>query len=185
MNCRAIPSAENHNSYNGHYMTVGRNAERVVMEWLKNRPSIVGIDDLRNLRAMQEADVDMSIRLYDGRVALAEIKSDWWLGVSGKIIFEILRLNHTCTTDSSCVLGWSARSPAKWLLFYAPQVKAIYKISFDDYRSAMQRFTQEEEPHKHIVTVRTDRIKTTLNLLIPEKYMAEGLKIYRIRSNNT
>lgn len=25
----------------------------------------------------------------------------------------------------------------------------------------------------------------TLNLLIPEKYMAEGLKIYRIRSNNT
>lgn len=179
--CRAAPSQDLQRSYSGHYMDAGRNAEMIVMKWLRQRPSIIGIDDLRNLKAMREADVDASVRLYDGRIALVEIKSDWHLGVSGNILFEVLRINHTCSSEASCTLGWSARSPAKWLLFYAPQIDAIYMITFNDYRKGMQKFTRDVEPNKHIITVRTDAIKTTLNLLIPETYI-QGLKVYEINN---
>lgn len=61
-------------------MAVGRNAEAIILEWLNNHPGIIGVEDLRQLRQMREADVDVSITLFDGRVALAEIKSDWHLG---------------------------------------------------------------------------------------------------------
>lgn len=166
MSCRALPSSNNDRSYNGHYMAAGRNAETIVLSWLKEMPGVIGIEDLRNLRQMREADVDCSLTLYDGRVALAEIKSDWHLGVSGNVIFEVLRINHTCRTDRSCVLGWSARSPAQYVLFYAPQINSIYKISFDDYRAGMQVVTQKNNPV--VKVVRTDKIKTTINLMIPE-----------------
>jgi len=164
-----LPSANNKRSYNGHYMAVGRNAEAIILEWLNNHPGIIGVEDLRQLRQMREADVDVSITLFDGRVALAEIKSDWHLGISGNVLFEVLRINHTCETSRSCTLGWSARSPAKWVLFYAPQIDSIYRISFHDYRKGMQVYSTDNEPKTHVV--RTDNIKTTLNLLIPERYI--------------
>ena len=165
MNCE--PGASNERSYSGHYMEAGRKAEEIVMKWLSSHPHIISVSDLRELRPMREADVDVSLCLYDGRVALAEIKSDYHLGKSGNVIFEVLRINHTCGTDHSCTLGWSARSPATWLLFYAPQVASIYRISFSDYRKGMQEATREEPK---INIVRTDRIKTTINILIPERY---------------
>ena len=179
MNCRAIPSVENGRSYNGHYMAVGRNAEEIVMEWLTEHPSIVGVEDLRSLRPMREADVDISICLYDGRVALAEIKSDYHLGKTENVLFEVLRINHTCGHDHAVTLGWSARSPAKWVLFYAPQVNSIYTLSFSEYRKAAQAFTKDCEPTKHLITTRTDEIKTTINLLIPQRYFS-GMKIYKL-----
>lgn len=169
MNFRAVPSSDNQRSYNGHYMDVGRNAEELVMSWLSKFPKVIGVEDLRSLRQMREADVDVSVSLYDGRVALAEIKSDYHLGVSGNVLFEILRLNHTCETSRACTLGWSARSPATWVLFYAPQVKRIYRIAFSEYRSGLQAYTKEKDPK--VIITRTDNIKTTVNILIPEHYI--------------
>jgi len=127
MNGRALPGAIAQRSYSGHYMKVGQEAETRIMEWLTGNPHILKIDDLRQFRALREADVDTSIHLTDGRIVLAEIKSDWHLGTSGNVLFEILRINHTAQTDRCVTLGWSARSPAKWLLYYAPQFKSVYQ----------------------------------------------------------
>ena len=170
--CRT--GADQDRSYNGHYMEAGKKAEVIIMQWLEDNPQVVGVEDLRSLRQMREADVDVSLCLYDGRIALAEIKSDWHLGVSGNVLFEVLRINHTCNPEHSCTLGWSARSPARWLLFYAPQMESIYRLTFAEYRNGMQRATQDKDPI--IRVVRTDRIKTTINLLIPEKYFPSMLK---------
>ena len=176
---RAVPSRENERSYNGHYMRAGKAAEKIVMEWLYDRPEIIGVEDLRALRQMREADVDVSISLYDGRIALAEIKSDWHLGISGNLLFEVLRINHTCQPDRSCTLGWSSKSPATWLLFYAPQVQIIYRIPFNEYRIGFQRYTRENNFTARIT--RTDAIKTTVNVLIPEKYF-NGIDVYKIHA---
>jgi hypothetical protein len=153
-------------------MKVGMHAEEIVMAWLNEHPQVLGVEDLRSLRPMREADVDVSLQLYDGRVVLAEIKSDYHLGVSGNVLFEVLRINHTCPPGNACTLGWSARSPATWLLFYAPQVRIVYRILFQDYRQVVQEFTRTNHPKFNVV--RTDNIKTTVNILIPEKHF-QGL----------
>jgi len=138
---RAVPSSGRERSYASDYMRLGRLAEDIVMRFLKRHPDVIGINDLRELSLMQEADVDVSIRLAGGRVTLAEIKYDSYPGDSGNVLFELLRINHTCVPDRMATLGWAVRSPATRLLCYAPANKSIYRGRLDELRRRAQRFT--------------------------------------------
>lgn len=169
---RALPSENNRRSYNGHYHDVGKYAEELVLPWLKSHPDVLSVDDLRDLRPMQKADVDAILYTRDGLVALVEIKSDYHLGASGNILFEVLRINHTAPSDFCCALGWSARSPAKWLAIYAPQTECVWLASFEDYRDCFQTYTKNQRDKTRVIWVNTDSIKSTLNILIP--YTAMG-----------
>jgi len=169
---RARPQNSCERSYNGHYMKAGQAAEARVLGWLEVHSGVIGVEDLRGLRQMREADVDCSVQLVDGRMVLAEIKSDWHLGVSGNVLFETLRINHTAPPDRAVTLGWSARTPARWILYYAPQKDCIYQISTDDLRSGLQAYTSELRSRSRLSYVETDRIKSTVNVLIPERFVA-------------
>ena len=92
---RVLTGSGKERSYNGDYMERGKNAELIVLKWLADNSTVIGVEDLRTLRVMREADVDCSVKLMDGRIVLAEIKSDWHLGKSGNMLFEVLRINHT------------------------------------------------------------------------------------------
>jgi hypothetical protein len=175
-NGQVVTGTNKARSYDGDYMAVGKKGEEVVMAWLASRPYVIGVDDLRQLRVMREADVDCSFSLSDGRVALAEIKTDQHLGKSGNILFEILRVNHTAPTDRAGVLGWSLRSPATWLLYYAPAVAMIYQLRFADFRAGFQRYTAVARERSRQIWVNTDQIKSTLNVLVPESYFPTLLK---------
>jgi hypothetical protein len=179
----SIPSADRPRDYDGGYMAVGRQAEKAVMQFLREQPYVLGLDDLRSLRAMREADVDCSVQLYDGRVFLAEIKSDRHLGVSGNVLFEVLRINHTAPAEKACVLGWSARSPATHFLIYAPSVEKIYHCRANDFRQCFQRYSKNHRKRMNISIVPTDCLKTTINVLIPWDYCQDVFYVHRCKTN--
>ena len=166
-----VPSAERERSYSGGYMKAGKEAEEIVLAWLLERPWVVGVEDLRSYRVMREADVDCGIRLADGRITLAEIKSDRHLGTTDNFVFESLRINHTAPPDRSITLGWSARTPAKNILYYAPTFKKLHAIETDEFRRAMQGYTAEARKKTNINYVETDNIKSTVNILIPSRFV--------------
>jgi len=176
---RAVPTGETKTrSYNGDYMKAGRKAEEIVLGFLRERPEIVGVEDLRELRVMHEADVDCALYTRDGRVPLAEIKSDVYLGNSGNVLFEILRINHTCVPEKAGALGWSLRSPATYFFYYAPTPNKIYQCRADDLRGAFQRYTREERAGANPRWINTDSIKSTLVVLIPWDYCKGIFTIY-------
>lgn len=154
-------------SYNGDYMDIGKQGEEIVIAWLEKRPEILDITDFRDIRAVHEADVDVGLRLYKGPVCLVEIKTDTHLGKSPNVLTEVLRINHYANSKYAGYLGWSLRSPAEHLLFYAPNRKppAIYRTTFARYRGVLQLYSKTEEVT--FTTVRTDETKTTYNILIP------------------
>lgn len=162
------PSINRDRSYSGDYMSLGKRGEEVVIEWLKNRPEVISHDDLRELRPMQKADVDFAIYSVDGRVALLEVKTCRHLGKSGNVLFEVLRINHTCDPVHSLGLGWSGRSPATYIAYYAISVEQIWIASFNDFRKCFQEYTCKARKNIRFDVVPTDRIKTTVNILIPE-----------------
>jgi hypothetical protein len=168
---RAIPSALNGRSYEGHYHDVGKVAEERVIAFFKGQPSVLGVDDLRNLRPMQKADVDAIIYSRDGTVALVEIKSDYHLGMSGNILFEVLRINHTAPVEKAIVLGWSQRSPAKWLAVYAPQLEQVWIARFDKYRRCFQEYTRAKREATRVKWINTDEIKSTWAVMVPVSAM--------------
>lgn len=165
------PGANRERSYDGDYMEAGRKAEDIIMDWLRRQPWVLDLDDLTGLRPMRQADVDCHFSLTDGRSTLAEIKSDKHLGTSKNYLFEVLRINHTAPPDKAVTLGWSARSPAKWLLYWAPNKKEIHQISMDEFRGALQNYSQQQRKETKLSYVPTDRIKSTVNILIPERFV--------------
>jgi hypothetical protein len=167
-------------SYDGDYMATGRKAEEIVMRFLRERPEVVGIEDWRDLRAVQEADVDCAVKMNDGTVTLAEIKSDVHLGVSGNVLFEILRINHTCLPERACTLGWSARSPAMYFIYYAPSVNSIYMCRVDALRRCVQAYTAERRDRTRLHWVNTDNIKSTLNILVPWDACKQVFKVFKL-----
>jgi len=170
-------------SYDGDYMAFGKMGEEVVLNWLRLRPHVLEVDDFRELRPMQQADVDCGIYNRDGHVLLAEIKTDRHLGITPNMLFETMRINHTSHTDHAGKLGWSLRSPAQWLLYYAPTVQCIYQLRMSDFRLSFQQFTNKKRGNLKFNIVETDEIKTTVNVLIPFKdYIKQYTTIYELNT---
>lgn len=173
-----IPDANQERSYRGRYMQAGEEAEEIVFQWLLKQPYVVELKDLRGSKPVQDTDIDAAIFLRDGRTVLAEIKSDRHLGVSDNILFEVLRIQHTAEPVRCAVLGWSVRSPAQWLIYYAPSVNKIYQVSFEDLRKVFQAYTRAERDKVKTIWVNTDNIKSTLNVLIPWSWCKEIFKVH-------
>jgi hypothetical protein len=160
-------------SYEGDYMEAGKEAERIVIAWLKTRPKVIEVIDVRENPEFQHLDVDIMVRLLNGHTRLAEIKHDHYLGKSGNFLFELTRINHTAPTQKAVTLGWTGRSPADWLFYYAPQMKQVYWCELEKFRAAFQKYTSETRQAmqlERLDLVMTDRIKSTLNVLVPEGY---------------
>jgi len=167
-------------SYDGDYMDAGKTAEAIVMDFLRSNPEVIGVEDIRKLRPMQAADADCIIYNADGTIAIAEIKSDKYLGKSGNVLFEALRINHTAPPDKAATLGWTARSPATYFLFYAPYNDSIYQCRADDLRAAFQKYTAEAREQSRYRLVPTDNIKSTVTYLIPWKYCEDIFTIHEL-----
>ena len=161
-------------------MQRGKGSEKAVIDFLKRNPEILGIKDWSEIEEVQEADIDCAIKTIDGHILLAEIKSDSWLGKSDNILFEVLRINHTCDPIYSLSLGWSGRTPANYIIYHAVSVNKIYVFKTNELRRAMQKYTLEAGKNIKISIVETDNIKTTINILIPFDYCKEICEVYEI-----
>lgn len=153
-------------SYSGDLMRKGRAGEEIVLEWLRKSPYAKDVIDMREFRVSQRLDVDCGIETIDGSIVLAEIKTDYNLGKSNNFLFEVFRINHFVEADKVFYLGWAFRSPAKYLLYYAPNEKCLYRFTFKNIRETIGQYTAKNQP-KVIITP-TDEQKTTFNILIPQ-----------------
>lgn len=159
-------------------MAIGKLGENIVIDFLKSRPSIINVEDFRDIRAIQKSDIDIGIELRCGKIHLAEIKTDTWLGITENFLFEVLRINHTSRPEDCGYLGWALRSPARFLIYCAPNTtpQKIFVSTFENIRRLIQSFTKKENARFNKVS--TDSIKTTYNLLIPKYLCLPLFKVY-------
>ena len=169
--------------YSGALIADGKKGEEIVLAFIRRSPMVLGVSDLRDIKEMRRADADCLIELWDGRVLLAEIKSDSHLGKSGNVLFEVLRINHIAPAYRAATLGWSAKTPAHWVFYFAPSVNSIYQVKFEDLRKSFQEFTanvRNFNPLECIRWVNTDSERSTVNILIPWSYCKDKFQIHRL-----
>lgn len=179
--------AEKPRSYDGDYMAIGKEGERIIIEWLKTNPEVMGIEDFRDIREVHDSDIDIGIRLWRGNICLSELKTDTWLGTKGQngrqnVLNELLRINHHCQHQFAGYLGWTLRSPAQFLFMYAPNrlpKPAIYRAEFSRMRAVLQRLACAGTLPK-LQEIRTDIGKTTYVVLVPEEEYNDVFKIYEL-----
>jgi len=154
-------------SYDGDYMKAGKIAEKVIIDWLTSHPDVIEVEDLRDVCEIQHTDMDITVRLRDGTHPLAEIKWDRHLGSTGKVLVEVLRLNHKAPTSVAGVLGWTLRTEARWILYFAPRFGYVYQFQTDALRHCLQCYTDAVRADTEFTWISTDRVKSTLCILLP------------------
>jgi hypothetical protein len=167
-------------SYSGDYMAAGKNAEEIIMRYLEGEPTVDHIIDCRDDPECQNQEIDFDVFLKNGKKIFVEAKSDTHLGVSGNILFEFARINHTVSNLDFCVRnGWSIRSRATHFIYYAEAVESLYIVKAPNLRTAMQEYTKQARKNTHFDYVSTDDIKSTVNILIPISFVKE-IKIVKL-----
>jgi len=163
-------------------MENGKEAERLAWQWLtwlKNIGCLTEPRDVRDELDYREVDVDFLCKVGDLEW-LIEVKSDVHLGVSGNVLFEVLRINHIASPDKAAVLGWSPRSAATHFLYYAPSRSELYWCESPKLRKAFQRYTSKVRKETNIGFVETDAARSTINIYIPWKYCQNIFTIFPV-----
>jgi len=166
--------------YDGELMAKGQIGERLIFELLRRLPGVKTVWDATDDKRWQPLEVDFAVEYLTGAWRLIEAKTDYHLGVSGNVLFEIMRINHTSHHSHAGQLGWGCRTAANAIFIYAPSIERIYEIETEDFRRAFQQYTKNNRENPNLIQViRTDNIKTTLAVLIPEDFI-RNVKIYDI-----
>jgi len=152
-------------NYNGEMMAVGKENEEIILNWLRNKYS-KEVLDFREFRLAQRIDVDFGIETIDGKIVLAEIKSDRHISESGNLLFECNRINHFAE-NKWFYLGWGWRSPAQNLIIRNPNSGWTFIFDFYKLRKFVGRYISEVGKNIEINITETDDQKTTFNYLIP------------------
>lgn len=167
-------------SYAGDLMRVGDLAEAIVRDWLQAHPDVLGLVDLSRLAPFQRTDMDLAIRLQDGTHPIAEVKWDRNLGVSPYILVEVLRLNHQAPPEAAGALGWTLRTEARWILYFAPKLALVYQFKTDMLRRRVQQYTAQARHDTQFCWVSTDAVKSTLNLLLPVQACQGAFRVHDV-----
>lgn len=174
------PSATRRKSYSGDLKLVGKQAENIVLKWLRSNPTVLGVTDLSDIEQVQHTDCDFLVRFRKGGHTLAEVKSDRHMRWDGNLVFELARIYHVARPENAVQLGWSASTVARWLIIYSPTEKAIYIFPVERVRQVMQRYTQQKRNQTKPVWIPTDLTKSTLILLIPLSEFRGAYRRYEI-----
>lgn len=190
------PSKNKPPSYDGGYMAVGKHAENIVINWLTSQSWCQSLQDVRDDAQMRHDDVDVIVIPSDEPVSTelrllirnhdplrVEIKSDKYLGVSNNMLFETYRIWHDSKPGQAMTLGWSARSTAHIIVWYAASVHSLYIIRLDDLQRAFQDYTRNARRGVKSRFIATDATKTTHNVYIPMEYVASKIHIVKLEAS--
>lgn len=163
----------NESSYSGEMMIVGRENEEIILKWLRNKYS-KEVLDFREFRLAHRMDVDFGIETIDGKIVLAEIKSDKYISEQGNLLFECNRINHFAK-NNWFYLGWGWRSPAQNLIIRNPVSGNTFVFDFFELRKFIGSYISKVGYKLRIDITETDKQKTTFNYLIPFSDIKENL----------
>jgi hypothetical protein len=164
-------------TYNGQLMEVGKKNEEIILEWLKTKGK--SIIDFREFRLAQRIDVDFGIETIDGKMVLAELKSDKWINENANFCFECFRINHF-VKDNWFYLGWGWRSPAQKLIVRNPNDNILFIFEFNELRKLVGEYVDFIGKNMKINITETDRQKTTYNFLIPMNILINSYKKFQL-----
>jgi len=167
-------------SYDGDYMKAGKIAEKISLDFLADHPDVIGVKDISEIEVIQTADADALIKLRQGTNPLAEFKSDAHMGITSNVLIEVLRINHRAPQESAGVLGWSLRTEVRWIFVFGPRTGYLYQFKTADLRRAFQNYTEQVRENTKLHWVSTDRVKSTLCVLMPLKYCHGTFQVHDV-----
>lgn len=107
-------------------INIGKAGEKLIYEYLKNNPDVLGIEDVSDNKNWQAKDVDFLVTYKDLGQFPIEIKNDQY--ASGNFFFE------TMSSIEAKTPGCLVKSSAKFLYYYFQRYRTLYIINLSAFR---------------------------------------------------
>lgn len=168
------------NNYTTSEMAVkGSNTETLVKKWLSDNSTVYRVMDVSKNKTFQRLDVDVVITLKLGLEIQAEIKTDNNLFDTENFLYELQRIYLQADPAHTSTLGWSAKTPAEYIIWYSPKVEKIIVMRTIDYREAFQNYIKAAGSNVKFNTQQTTKnYCTTINVLFPKVYIGDKYTAY-------
>lgn len=161
---------------NGELLQIGKAAERMAESWFASQ--CLHWIDVSNHANYQRREIDFLATDYrTGHERTYEVKSDQHIHRSGNFLFEPVRIHHTAARNCA-YLGWSVFTEADYILVWSPPAQCLYVVEASAARQGFQRYTAARRASTRITWITSDAARSTLNVLIPLRYIPHEIHIY-------
>lgn len=159
-------------SHTGERLRFGKEGEAAVMAWLRRQPGVERVRDVSEVPGLRSSGFDCTANMHDGRNLLVEAKADEHLGKSGNLVVEVARIRRDASRSDFGMLGWSLRSKADWLIWYAPSVHSVWRMDFSEYQAGIAKYLAAMAGKWSVAArlIPTDDQWVTVMMPIPESF---------------
>jgi hypothetical protein len=154
----------------------GSFAESLALQFLRSRPPVARVEDVRHDRDYQRKEIDFVAHRWQGDPVTFEVKHDFHMQQTGNFPYELLRVHHTAETPA--YWGWTFFSKADHFLVVTPE-ESIYVFTPGNVRRGMQAYVKAAGTRTQMRWIETDEMRTTCILLVPLSYIPHHVWQFR------
>lgn len=147
----------------------GAKAEDIVYRFLGTHKQVASVEDVRDIKAWQQKDVDYRVRLHGGQFMNVEAKSDVWIGKSGNLLLEIA--NVYFTGERVVRPGWAFFSQATWLLMWCPTNQRLYSLTMNALHTGFQSYIKAAGKNLRLSISYSEGKWMTISALVPMQFV--------------
>ena len=113
----------------------GAMGEHVVWNLFNKHPGVRSVVDVREDKGFQEKDIDFLIEDTHRQFTPVEVKTDLKAHETGNIVYELSTSTH---------MGCFEKTQAKYIMYYVPHDKTVYRIDV----KALRTYINEKRPEE-------------------------------------
>jgi len=162
-----------------HYLIKGGIAEQYAYDLLCHSFPEHDIIDVRDDPVYQRQDVDYLVKDIRSEKRI-EVKYDKWLD-NGNFCFEVMRIRHDTNNPDPLYIGWSVRTNTHVILMWHDPTQTMYIVYHWALVEGLQRYAKAASKNNQRInsqTVHTDSKRTTVNIYVPQTFVAHYKFIY-------
>jgi len=153
-------------SYYGAIRQVGYQGEAVFEAFCARQSWIEGVRDVRDDPICQRDEIDYIITKTGGFDWRIEVKTESKLDVSGNILIELARINHS-GEHQYMMQGWPWRTASDYIVYYAPTTERLHWWARRDFLAGAYEWVRSRGKALRTLTTETSTERVVISTVVP------------------
>ena len=152
-------------SYNGAIRDVGYVGEEAFERFCRRQQWVEDVRDVRDDIICQRDEIDFIITKWGGITARVEVKTETKLDVSGNILVELTRINHS-GEHQYMLPGWPWRTVSDYIVYYAPATERLHWWTKRDYLAGAYEWVRSRGKNLRTLITETSTERIVISTVV-------------------
>ena len=158
---------------------VGRVGEEVFEAWAVRQAGVEAVRDVRDDPVYQRDEVDYIVTRTVKPDLRVEVKTETKLDVSGNILIELVRINHS-GQHQYVLEGWPWRTVSDVVVYYAPATGRLHFWDRRDFLACIYEWVRLRGKSLRTLVTETSTDRVVISTVMPMDPYMTGRKSYLV-----